>query len=146
MRKPKRRKSSQNRRALGATDDTYDLRVTIDNEFALYRQKQWMRSAIAKKVCAGKFDAAKATKGFRAIVDAAALEISGPQQARYAFPGAVRNQTAAALTAELKSDINRCLTKGECGDAPPELSKCVTTARPLAGAKTRRASAKRKRQ
>jgi hypothetical protein len=117
----------------GFVSEAYELRVHIDNTAALAKYKHAMRGAITKKVCSGQFDASKATKGFRAIVDEAAKDYAGPLQARYTFPGAVRKKVAADLTADLKSDINRCLTKGDCDQAPPELSKCAATAKPLAG-------------
>jgi hypothetical protein len=129
----------------GADDDhaAYELRLHVDNTHQIYRYAQGMRGAITKKVCRGQFDATKAAKGFRAIVDEAAKDYArehstGVDQARVMFPGAVRNKVAAELVADLKGDINRCLTKGDCGDAPPELAKCAAKIQPLAGARRRK--------
>jgi len=135
-------KRKPRRRPLGGTPEAYELRVHIDNEYPIYKAKQSMRGAITKKVCQGKFDAGKAAKGFRYVVDTAAVSYAGPLQARYAFPGKIRDEVARDLANALKDDVNRCLTSGDCGDAPPELRKCMT-AKPLAGARTRRRKGRR---
>lgn len=149
-RKPVRRASGV--AGLRGGDDNhaaYELRLHVDNTHQIYKYAQAMRGAITKKVCRGQFDATKAAKGFRTIVDEAAKDYArehstGVDQARVMFPGALRNKVAAELVADLKSDINRCISKGDCGDAPPELAKCAAKIKPLAGAQ-RRAKQRRRR-
>lgn len=137
------------RKGLGDSHAERELDLYIDNDSALYRTKQAMRDAVAKKVCRGKYDAAKAKKGFRAVADVAARayakEFGNPRDSREAartFPGTIRNEVAQGMADELKRDINACLKNGQCGDAPVALLKCPS-ASPLAGA--RRTTKKRSR-
>ncbi len=134
--------SGRRSRGLRGSYEASELHLYLDNERVLHRFKESMRSAIAKKVCKGNFDAAKAAKGFRAVVDVAAKSYakehdSGVDRARHLFPGKLRNEVAHELTTELKRDINDCLTRGFCNDAPAELLKCPK-AKPLAGRASRK--------
>lgn len=130
-------------RGLRGSDDvdqhaSRELLLYIENDQPLYRATEAMRGAIAKKVCQGKYDHARAQKGFRAVADVGARAYAkefGGNSAR-TFPGAVRNEVAKDMADDLKRNINDCLKDGHCGDAPPALLKCPS-ASPLAGARGR---------
>jgi hypothetical protein len=70
-----------------------ELRLYLDNEERLYRQKQAIEVTVTKHVCRGQFSATKAAKAFQYVVDEAARSYAREFGAPMKQDGSVRDKT-----------------------------------------------------
>jgi hypothetical protein len=107
------------RQSLGmsASHERVELRLYADNDQGLYRMREAIRTNMIKKLCAGKFDRAKAAKGFKYLTDEAARKYTkefGSPGSRI-FSVADRKAVAKEYAHELVAAVNR-FRKGRSDD------------------------------
>jgi hypothetical protein len=106
-----RRRTSLRRNGVRSTVDheaSTELKIYVDNTYALYALKTAIEKNLSKKKASGKYDSSKAPKAFLYLADEGAKryakEFASPREAFQIFSAATRRDVAARLAKDFEDE------------------------------------------
>jgi hypothetical protein len=111
LRSNSRRRTSLRRNGVRSTVDheaSTELKIYVDNTYALYALKTAIEKNLSKKKASGKYDSSKAPKAFLYLADEGAKryakEFASPREAFQIFSAATRRDVAARLAKDFEDE------------------------------------------